>query len=57
LSTLPLVLQREDIRVVHAAWHDSSLLTLARYQHESITRLFEHYDQEVADSTPKCITV
>ena len=44
ISQLPLALQRPDLRVVHAAWHDASLQTLLRATPRS--RLDDYLDFE-----------
>lgn len=35
LSDIPVALERQDLRVVHAAWDDASLATLAREAHSA----------------------
>ena len=42
LIGLPLVLERDDLRVVHACWHEDSVQAL-RNADESITDLYHHF--------------
>lgn len=46
LSTLPLALARDDLRIVHACWHDDSLQQIHRDQRTkpSVIDLYRHYD-------------
>jgi hypothetical protein len=50
LSQMPLLLERDDIRIVHAAWHDESRNKLAAVSDNSLANLFDHWDQEVNES-------
>jgi hypothetical protein len=45
LETLPLALEREDLRVVHACWHADSLARLAAdaERYGSVVGLYRHY--------------
>ncbi len=46
-ETLPLTLERADLRVVHAAWHAPALAQLARPRpHASLAELFQRLDDE-----------
>lgn len=46
-ASLPLALVRDDIRVVHAAWHADSMATLARQPAEAaLGSLFDRLDAE-----------
>lgn len=51
LSTLPLALERNDLRVVHACWHDDSIATLASdgAAHANAGKAFDCYEQAVDD--------
>ncbi len=51
LASLPLTLSRDDLRVVHAAWHPASLLTLAGdTSGQALTDIYREY-------RPACRTV
>ncbi|MBL8199592.1 MAG: metallophosphoesterase [Chromatiales bacterium] len=44
LASLPLALEREDLRVVHAAWHDASLASLQRQlPGRSVVQVYEEH--------------
>lgn len=46
LASLPLALSRDDLRVVHAAWHPASLLTLtADANGQPLTDIYGEFDQ------------
>lgn len=46
LASLPLTLSRDDLRVVHAAWHPASLLTLsADNGGQPLTDIYREYGQ------------
>jgi hypothetical protein len=46
LSTLPLVLERADLRVVHAAWHAPGIGTLrAAPAHRTLAEQFDHWER------------
>ncbi|MGY0194582.1 metallophosphoesterase [Leptothrix sp. BB-4] len=45
LASLPVTLEREDLRVVHAAWHDGALSALADQAHEPVVALYQAYEQ------------
>lgn len=48
LKQLPLVLQRDDLRVVHAAWHSDSIAQLIAADRKlSIPNMFDQWDAEV----------
>jgi hypothetical protein len=47
LATLPLALERADLRIVHAAWVPVSIDAL-RSPSESLLQVFERYDRDVA---------
>jgi hypothetical protein len=47
-ETLPLVLEREDVRVVHACW-DDSMVEIARQSSDVLTLYKQHKDQIDAD--------
>ncbi len=47
LSQMPLILQRDDIRIVHAAWHDPSLDKLKRAPQLPVEDLFDQWDKQV----------
>ena len=44
LAKLPLVLQREDLRIVHAAWHEPSVSRLLARSDEPLLALFDEWD-------------
>lgn len=45
LATLPLALQRDDLRIVHAAWHEESILRLQAVADDRPAILhFEHWE-------------
>jgi hypothetical protein len=45
--SLPLVLQRRDIRIVHACWHDDSLKALTGVRTSDLAAAFEHFEANV----------
>jgi len=47
LSHLPIVLEREDLRIVHAAWHEPSLSRLLSAADRRLTELFDEWDKEI----------
>lgn len=48
LASLPLVLERDDVRVVHACW-DDSMVEMARRSSDVVTLYRQHYDRIEAD--------
>ena len=49
LASLPLVLSRDDLRVVHAAWHPASLQALAAdHSGLRLTEIYQEYQQRGA---------
>lgn len=44
-SSLPLALERPDLRLVHAAWHDESLAQLDADPQASVLDAFNHFEQ------------
>lgn len=51
LTGLPLALSRDDLRVVHAAWHPDSLLKLAAdTSGQTLTDIYRDYDQRAEQS-------
>jgi hypothetical protein len=46
LTTLPLALEREDLRIVHACWHADSIAKLRQHETEpsSVIDLYRQYD-------------
>jgi len=47
-ASLPLALERDDLRVVHAAWHAPAIEVL-RVDPRSTIELFEHYETETSE--------
>lgn len=47
LSTMPLVLQREDVRIVHAAWLPEALAQLSITQTHGIITAYQQWDSEL----------
>lgn len=47
LAALPLVLQRPDLRVVHAAWQDEAIGKLEEPGARSTIELFEHFEADI----------
>ena len=49
LSTLPLALERDDLRVVHACWHPESIAKLRSHESEGlpVIAIFRRYDSEL----------
>lgn len=45
-SSLPLALERPDLRLVHAAWHDESLAHLDAEPQASVLDAFNHFEQQ-----------
>ena len=45
-QTLPLALERDDLRVVHACW-DDSMVEIAR-QHSDVLELYHHYEAQIS---------
>jgi len=43
-SSLPLVLERPDLRVVHAAWHEESISALRLHDAETSLEAFKRYE-------------
>lgn len=43
LASLPLTLEREDLRIVHAAWHEEALQRLAAQRHLPVLAADEHH--------------
>jgi len=50
LEQMPLILQRDDIRIVHAAWHDPSLDKLKQAPSIPVAELFTQWDTQVEQS-------
>jgi hypothetical protein len=48
LTSLPLVLERDDARVVHACW-DDSMVEMARRSSDTVTLYREHHERIEAD--------
>lgn len=44
---LPLALYREDLRIVHACWHDESFIRLEQAQRTEVGAAFEHFEAQV----------
>lgn len=44
---LPLALERKDLRIVHACWHDESFSKLAQWSRAELVELFEHYESRL----------
>lgn len=51
LESLPLVLERDDLRVVHACWNQESIDALKRMDnpHERMVDLYAHYQRKIKD--------
>lgn len=51
LESLPLVLERDDLRVVHACWNDASIDTLkgAEGPNVRVADLYEHYQSKITE--------
>lgn len=49
LAGLPVTLEREDLRVVHAAWHDGALTALADQAHEPVVALYQTYEKRAEE--------
>ena len=47
LSTMPLILQREDLRIVHAAWLPEALSQLATMQEHDIIWQYQQWDMQL----------
>lgn len=47
-ATLPLALERADLRVIHASW-DQVMINIAR-EHQNSVELFKNYETEINDS-------
>lgn len=45
LKTQPLVLQRSDLRIVHAAWLPESIAKLAEHNHEDIVNVHQEWEE------------
>jgi hypothetical protein len=48
LASLPLVLERDDVRVVHACW-DDSMVEMARRSSDTVTLYSQYHDRIEAD--------
>lgn len=44
---LPLALYRDDLRIVHACWHDESFAQIAQTRTTELDALFEHFESRV----------
>ncbi len=44
LGTLPLTLQRDDLRLVHAAWMPEALEQIATFGHRSVVDIYHEYE-------------
>ena len=47
LKQLPLVLERDDLRIAHAAWHEPSVQKLVATEDCLVTDLFDQWDREI----------
>lgn len=47
LKSQPLILQRADLRIVHAAWHEPSVQALHEHRHDDPVRLYHDWDDEI----------
>lgn len=47
--SLPLALERDDLRVAHAAWHGPSIDAARASTHESALEMFEHCERALLD--------
>lgn len=47
IGQLPLVLKREDLRVVHAAWDDNALASLLNRADEPLLALFDEWEASI----------
>lgn len=47
LAQLPLVLQRDDLRLIHAAWIPASLELIQRYPDMGVLALYRRYEQRI----------
>ncbi len=47
LSGLPLVLQRDDLRVVHAAWIPESIESIQKHPESDVVSLYREYEQRI----------
>lgn len=43
-ASLPVVLQRPDLRIVHAAWHEPSLQALRELEHDDVRRAYDDWE-------------
>lgn len=50
IGQLPLVLQREDLRIVHAAWDDNALAQLLAWADEPLLTLFDEWEAIITAS-------
>lgn len=47
LANLPLVLQRDDLRLVHAAWIPESLTLIQQHSGRDVVALYRHFEQRI----------
>jgi hypothetical protein len=47
IAQLPLALERADLRIVHAAWHDNSFKKLATENTSQLPQLFDSLDKSI----------
>ena len=50
MEELPLVIQREDLRIVHAAWDDNALAQLSDRANKPVISLFDQWEARIANS-------
>lgn len=50
LETLPLVLERDDLRVVHAAWQPEEIEVVRNLQADHAHGAYDHYQRKVDDT-------
>jgi hypothetical protein len=50
-GTMPLALERDDLRVVHAAWHDDSLSTLSSHRFDTLA-IYRHFEAALPALVP-----
>ncbi|MFM1885438.1 MAG: hypothetical protein RL026_595 [Pseudomonadota bacterium] len=46
-ASLPLALQRADLRIVHAAWSDSALAALQPFEGASTVEVYKHFNDRI----------
>ena len=46
LATLPLALERRDLRVVHAAWMPGEIRVLRRFRRQSVVALYRRFERQ-----------